>query len=146
MKKINLAISRNWNDQSKPQFLRVQIKSGPDDKGRTTIRDIRHVGANGVGLTVNNIPKLSRKTWWMDYDKVLVKTDIPYKSKYPNFKEEKWPKEPPKRGHANMIFWKKTNMKEHEERKKKGIKDGEWRKSANMVKRPREIRPDGTSK
>jgi len=144
-KKFNEAIKRNW-DKSECRMFRACIKTGPDEKGLTMMREIRHIGTNNVGLTVNKLPKLNRKTWWMEYDKVLVKTRMPYKTKYPKFKEEKWPKSPPKRGHANMIFWKKTNMKEHEEDKKKSSKSGEWKKSVNMVKRPRPIGADGTPK
>ncbi len=145
-KKLDTALSRNWpKDKSEPRIFRACIKSGPTKEDKSTyVQDIRYVGINNVGLSESTLPKLNRKTWWIDYDKTMVITDIPYKSKYPKFKEEKWPKEPPKRGHANMIFWKKTNMKEHEENKKRESKSGEWKKSSNMVKRPRPLRPDGT--
>ena len=144
IKKTVAARKRNWANAD-GKFLRCSIKTGPDEKGKTTLRETRWFGPNPKGLTPENMPIIKRQSdWWEDFDRILIEKKVFEMARFPRYQYEKWPKKPSNKGHANMIYWKKTDMKEHLEGKEKQHKPGEWEMSRTDKPMNRKTNLDGT--
>jgi hypothetical protein len=144
IEKTTAARVRNWQDAD-GKFLRCSIKTGPNEKGITSLRETRWFGKNPKGLTPATMPVIKRQSdWWEDFDRILIEKKVFEMTRFPRYKYEKWPKKPMKEGHGNMIYWKKTDMKEHLEGKAKQHKPGEWETSVTKRAANRKMNLDGT--
>jgi len=145
--KINKqARARNWQDAD-GKFLRCSIKTGPDQKGTTSVRETRWFGKNPKGLTPDTMPVIQRQgQWWEDFDRILIEKKVYEMARFPTYRYEQWPKTPPKKGHGNMIYWKKTDMKNHQAGKAAQHKPGSWESSRIDKPSNRKRNADGTIK